>query len=179
MKDYERLEAIFSNYGITDFKWIDPRDIVTAQWVRVKCMFGCKNYGKLACCPPNVPSVLECKQLFNEYRNGVIFHFAVAIESPGDRHVWSKKMNQSLLCVEREIFLQGYQKTLLLTSSPCGLCEECAGVREDCKNPRSARPTPEGMAIDVYSTVRKYDFPIEVLTDLKQAMNRYAFLFVE
>ena len=179
MKDHERLETIFNHYGAKDFRWIDPRDIVTAQWVREKCRFGCKNYGKHACCPPNVPSVPECKQFFSEYENGVIFHFTAAFENPDDRHAWSREMNQSLLCVEREVFLQGYQKTFLLPMSPCGLCEKCAGVREECKNPNSARPTPEGMAIDVYSTVRRYGFPIEVLTDCTQEMNRYAFLLVE
>ena len=179
MKDQNQLESIFINYGAKDFKWIDPRDIVTAQWVRAKCIFGCKNYGKHACCPPNLPSVLECKQLFSEYGNGVIFHFAVAVENPDVRHVWSRKMNEVLLHIEREVFLQGYEKTFLLPMSPCGACEVCTGVKEDCKDPSLARPTPEGMAIDVYSTVRRYGFPIEVLTDYTQTMNRYAFLLIE
>jgi hypothetical protein len=34
------------------------------------------------------------------------------------------------------------------------------------------------MAVDVFSTVKKYGFPIEPLTDYAQAMNRYAFLMV-
>jgi hypothetical protein len=37
----------------------------------------------------------------------------------------------------------------------------------------------EALAVDVFSTVRKYGFPIEVLSDFSQAMNRYAFLLVE
>jgi predicted metal-binding protein len=179
MKGQQGLESVFNKYGITDFRWIDPKDIVTAQWVRTKCMFGCKNYGKHACCPPNVPSVSECRQLFNEYESGVIFHFAIAVEKPEDRYFWAREMNQTLWFVEREVFLQGYQKVLLLPMSSCGLCEECTGVKEDCKNPKMARPTPEAMAIDVYSTVRRYDLPIEVLTNYKQTMNKYAFLLIE
>jgi hypothetical protein len=35
------------------------------------------------------------------------------------------------------------------------------------------------MAIDVFATVRKLGFPIEVLSDYSQAMNRYAFLVIE
>jgi hypothetical protein len=35
------------------------------------------------------------------------------------------------------------------------------------------------MAMDVYSTVRPYGYPIEVLSDYSQAMNRYAFLLIE
>jgi predicted metal-binding protein len=51
--------------------------------------------------------------------------------------------------------------------------------REDCKNPRLMRPSPEGMAVDVFATVRQFGFPIQVLSDYTQAMNRYAFLLVE
>jgi hypothetical protein len=41
-----------------------------------------------------------------------------------------------------------------------------------------ARPSPEGMAVDVYSTVKQLGFPIEVRTDYSQEMNRYAFLMI-
>jgi hypothetical protein len=35
------------------------------------------------------------------------------------------------------------------------------------------------MSVDVFTTVRKVGYPIEVLTDPNQTMNRYAFLMVE
>jgi len=35
------------------------------------------------------------------------------------------------------------------------------------------------MAVDVFSTVTQYDFPIDVLSEYTQAMNRYAFLLIE
>jgi hypothetical protein len=34
------------------------------------------------------------------------------------------------------------------------------------------------MAMDVFATVKKVGYPIEVLTDYKKTMNRYAFLMV-
>ncbi|MFH1219242.1 MAG: DUF2284 domain-containing protein [Candidatus Eisenbacteria bacterium] len=52
-------------------------------------------------------------------------------------------------------------------------------MRGECRNPAAARPSPEAMAVDVFSTVRQWDYPIEVLTDYSQAMNRYAFLLIE
>jgi len=177
--DHTRLEAIFTKYDMTDFKWIDPKQIVTAQWVRLKCMFGCKNYGKHASCPPNVPSVSECGRVFHEYGHGVIFHFAVALEKPEDRDFWTRETNQTLLLIEREVFLQGHERVFILPMSPCSLCDECAGAREACKSPRLGRPTPESMAVDVFSTVRKYGFPIHVLTDVKETTNLYALLLVE
>ena len=97
MTDRAALESLFARHGYTDFKWIDPADIVVAQWVRLKCTFGCAEYGRNACCPPNVPSVPECRQFFSEYRTAVVFHFEKAVEKPEDRHSWSKEVNQSLL----------------------------------------------------------------------------------
>jgi hypothetical protein len=35
------------------------------------------------------------------------------------------------------------------------------------------------MGVDVYSTARKHDFPIQVLADYSQTVNRYAFLLIE
>jgi hypothetical protein len=35
------------------------------------------------------------------------------------------------------------------------------------------------MAVDVFATVRNLGYPIEVLTDPSDVMNRYAFLLVE
>jgi predicted metal-binding protein len=47
-----------------------------------------------------------------------------------------------------------------------------------CKEPQLARPTSDALAVDVYSTVRKIGYSIEVLDDYKRAMNRYAFLLI-
>jgi predicted metal-binding protein len=63
----EQIESYLQEYGFSDFKWIAPKDIVIAQWVRVKCEFGCSDYG-LGTCPPNTPTVQECRVFFKEYR---------------------------------------------------------------------------------------------------------------
>jgi predicted metal-binding protein len=179
MNDQSEFETLFNQSGFTDFKWIDPRHIIVSEWVRMKCAYGCKSFGKNATCPPNLPPVVECRRFFEEYQVGVIFHFEKTVEKPEDRHAWSRKTNLELLKLERAVFLTGYQKAFLLFMDSCSLCAECTGRKEDCKNPQSARPSPEAMALDVFSTVRGYGFPIEVLPDYTQAMNRFAFLLVE
>lgn len=179
MTDVDQFEMIFKKHGYTDYKWIDPQDIVIGHWVRMKCMFGCGDYGVSAACPPNVPSVFECQQFFKEYRTAVIFHFEKTVGKPEDRFEWSREVNEGLVALEREIFLSGYQKAFALVIDNCTMCEECTGTRESCKNPRMARPTPEAMGIDVYTTVQKYDYPIHVLADFSEKMNRYAFLLIE
>lgn len=179
MNSHAELEALFARHGYTDLKWIKPRDIIVSQWVRVKCMFGCPEYGRNATCPPNVPSVSKCRRFFDEYGTAVILHFAKQVDKPEDRHAWSKEVNQGLLELERAVFLAGYPKAFLLFMDSCSLCADCPGVRQECKNPKLARPTPESMAIDVFSTVKQYGYPIQVLSDYSQTMNRYAFLLIE
>jgi predicted metal-binding protein len=179
MNNHAELEALFAQHGYTDFRWIKPEDIVVSQWVRMKCTFGCGEYGRNATCPPNVPSVSECRRFFDEYSAAVIFHFERKVEKPEDRHAWSRGVNQELVKLEKTVFLAGYQKAFLLYMDSCCICAECPGKREECKNPRSARPSPESMAIDVFTTVRQYGYPIGVLSDYSQAMNRYAFLLIE
>jgi predicted metal-binding protein len=179
MIDQLALDALFAAHGYDDYRWIDPARIVVAQWVRMKCTFGCIEYGHNACCPPSTPSVDECRQFFREYATGVILHFPQGLDRAEDRRVWSRQVNASLSTLERAVFLAGYPKTFLLYMDSCGICTGCPGSRAACKAPRQARPSPEAMAVDVFSTVRQYGFPIQVLSDYTQTMNRYAFLLIE
>jgi predicted metal-binding protein len=41
MRNCAEIEALFAKHGFTDYRWIDPHQIVVAQWVRMKCTFGC------------------------------------------------------------------------------------------------------------------------------------------
>jgi len=176
----QKLEELFRKHGYTDFKWIAPGKIVVSQWVRMKCMYGCGGYGQVATCPPNLPSVSECERFFREYSDAVIFHFEKKVKKPEDRHAWTRKVNAKLSKLEREVFLSGYERAFLLFMDTCRICGECpAGSKEECKEPRLARPSPEGMAVDVYATVRQVGYPIQVLSDYSQKMNRYAFLMIE
>lgn len=179
MADQNTLQKLFHQHGFSDFRWIDPAEIVVAQWVRQKCIFGCDSYGKNASCPPNTPSIAECRTFFREYRIGTIFHFENRFEEPDDRHGWTRKVNLDLISLEREVFLKGYHKAFLLFMDCCNLCKECAKTRNVCRNRKLARPSPEGMGVDVFTTVRQFGFPIEVLSNYQQQMDRYAFLLVE
>ncbi|MFX0115448.1 MAG: DUF2284 domain-containing protein, partial [Candidatus Hodarchaeota archaeon] len=140
---------------------------------------GCPNYGQNASCPPNNPSVSDCERFFREYREAAIFHFEKKFENPEDRYAWSKEINKQLLELERAVFLSGYEKTFLLPMDSCELCEECTKERATCNHPKLSRPPPEGMSVDVYTTVKRVGYPIEVLKDYSDTMNRYAFLMVD
>ncbi len=175
----KQLAKIFRDHGHADFKLIDAKEIVVSEWVRIKCMFGCTHYGKNGCCPPNVPSVPECRGFFSEYATAVLFRFEKSVEKPEERLKWSREVNKKLLKVERAVFLAGFHKAFLLFMDECRLCAKCAESRLGCKNPRDARPSLESFAVDVFTTVRNQGFQIDVLGNTGQAMNRYAMLMIE
>lgn len=177
--EIDMLEGLFRQQGYTDFKWLEPDNIVVSSWVRMKCRYGCDEYGRTATCPPNVPPLPECRAFFQDYRLAAVFHFSIQLEKPEDRHDWTKKHNLKLLELEKQIFISGYRKAFLLFLDSCGLCENCVEVKEKCKQPYLSRPTPEGMGVDVFATVRPLGYPIEVLADYKATMNRYAFLMID
>jgi len=179
MIEHKELEKIFIEHSFTDFRWLDAEKIVVSQWVRMKCMFGCREYGARACCPPNVPSVAECERFFRDYTEAVVFHFEKKVNKPEDRYAWTKEVNTKLWKLERDVFVAGYQKAFLLYMDTCYLCKDCSATRSRCLNKKLARPAPEALAVDVYSTVKQVGYPIKVLSDYSQKMNRYAFLMIE
>ncbi|MBN1185220.1 MAG: DUF2284 domain-containing protein [Bacteroidales bacterium] len=173
-----RIEFIIQNQDFSDYKWINPKKIIVAHWVRVKCTFGCSDYG-LGTCPPNTPSVSECEKFFKEYESGIIIRltkFADKNSYPSD---WSKEMTNKLLKIEREIFLSGHQKVFLLNQTCCSLCQDCSGNRPDCKDKKNSRPSPESFAVDVYETVKNVGLEINVVADNPAEINRIAILLIE
>lgn len=174
----EKTELYLNEVGLSDFKWIDPKNIVVAQWVRVKCEFGCSDYG-LGACPPNTPAVPECREFFREYRTGLIIRLTITADKEHYPSDWSKQMTEKLLALERNIFLNGYHKTFLLNQTCCVLCNDCPGNRLDCKDKRRSRPSPEAFAVDVYQTIRNEGMKINVVKDNPSEMTRIAILLIE
>ncbi len=175
----ERVGKIARKHGIEDFKWIDPKQMITGHWVRAKCTFGCPRFGLKACCPPEVPAVEECRSLFKEYRAGLFFHLSQEFEDPQMRFSWTRNVNKSVLAFEREIFLAGYHKAFVFTPGPCNICGECKPNKRECRNPSVARPTLEAYGVDVFTTARKFGYPIQVLKNYQEETNRYGLLLVE
>ena len=39
------------------------QDVVVAEWVRMKCLYGCDDGGKYRTCPPNAPPVDQIRRV--------------------------------------------------------------------------------------------------------------------
>lgn len=163
---YEPFLKRIVDLGAKEAKVIQPLTVVTADWVRLKCQFGCDGYGSSLCCPPKSPTPEQTRRTLDGYQAAVLAHFGA------EGHV-----TNSMATLEREVFLQGYHKALALGAGPCNLCRSCP--EEGCKHPDKARPSMEACGIDVFSTARNNGYPIQVVLDESSEQNYYGLLLIE
>lgn len=153
-------------------KGIDPRSVVTAEWVRMKCQFGCDHFGSSHCCPPHSPSPDQTRKVMDGYRKAILLHRRLSMRER------TKDFNEALVRLEREIFLDGHYKAWSMGSGPCRRCKDC-NLSGGCRHGLEARPSMEACGIDVFETVRGNGFPIEVVRTREEERNVFGLILVE
>ncbi len=164
--------------GITHVKQIDPETIITAAWVRMKCLFGCPYQGHSYSCPPDTPTPEQTQAVINCYKRALLFH----LEAPDteDRHPNNTKMSQVLVKMEGDMFKDGFYKAFVYGYGPCMICPACKKLtNEPCQAGDKKRPSMEAAGIDVYQTVRNNSLPIEPLKEVIDTQNLYTLILVD
>lgn len=141
-----------------DAKLIDASTVQTAAWTRYRCQYGCDFYGRSLCCPPYSPDWEQTKKMIAGFSCGILF-----TSRRGD-------IRQAALAVSRQLFLDGYYKTIAFGSGPCMLCDTCTLDR--CRFPKKALPSMEGCGIDVFATARANGYEIHTVKE-KGVGDRY------
>ena len=160
------LVAKAKSLGAIEAKVISPSSVETAPWVRWKCQFGCGAYGSSRVCPPHSPAPEETRRLLDSYQLAVLFEAGRG------------EPKSVAVALERELFLDGHYKALGLGAGPCRLCKECA-FDEGCRHPRNARPAMEACGIDVFATVRKHGFTVDVVRDRDEPQHYFGLVLVQ
>lgn len=164
--------------GATHAKQIDPSSVVTAPWVRWKCQFGCIEYGKGHCCPPDTPTPEQTRAVIDSYRRAILFHLENP-KTPG-RGKRFRDFYDMLIDLEGGMFKDGYYKAFVFVAGPCRICKECAKLSGNpCNFGFRARPSMESCGIDVYQTARNNGFFIVPLRERTETQNIYCLLLVD
>jgi len=162
--------------GVETAKVIDPGSVVTADWVRLKCQYGCPGFGKSLCCPPHTPTPDVTRRVIDSYQKAILLHQRRAKGEKG--RGGGRVFRNTIVRLETEIFLDGYYKAWSMGSGPCDLCKEC-NLSGSCKHGIEARPSMEGCGIDVFKTARDNGFSIEVLRTREEERNMFGLVLVE
>jgi len=173
--------------GASESKMIAPDSVVVREWVRLKCQYGCPEFGKRLTCPPFSPTVDRVRRALSEYNKILVVKFE---QSPISKRIGAegfmkelnkreRKVNEITLRIEKQLVLKGYYKAFALEPGVCNRCKDCALQQGKCRHPREARPSPESLAIDMFSTVKNAGWNIEVKTDVYQSWTNYALILLE
>ncbi len=145
---------------------IAPSSVTVAEWVRMKCRYGCGGYGSSRCCPPHSPEPATTRRMLGEYRR------AILVEAG------QKKPRDFVPDLERALFLAGYYKAFSFASGPCRLCRDC-DPDESCHHSEKARPSMEACGIDVFATVRAAGWEIEVVQGVEDTPHFFGLVLVD
>ena len=180
-----------------DFRLIPAEEIEVAEWVRWKCEYGCKAYGKHLTCPPYTPRPEETRKLIRGYEQALIVRFNDVqpnLKVPYahiHHYLWDAilTMHSTMFELERHAFLAGYYKAFAMAALPCSFCRDCLPERENftldqaskrfCEHQDKARPSMEACGIDVFKTVRAVGYELGVRTSPKDRITFFGLLLIE
>ena len=141
MVDEQEILAKARELGALDALIAPASVVVVAHWVRLKCMFGCPDYGKWKTCPPYSPDPETTKKVLAEYEKVLL------MKAPS--HTDATKLAVDVMLW---LYSQNEFKAFPMGSGRCYLCRECDPM--NCKYPHRAYPSMEACGIDVSSTVK-------------------------
>jgi predicted metal-binding protein len=161
------VKKIGSKFGLVDAKIILPQNIVIANWTRLKCKYGCSEYGRRWTCPPGSPTPEKTRKIVSQFERAILLKF--------EKHEGTQKAVSE---IEKELFLKGFYKAFGLAAGPCEFCRVCA-YPKPCRHPEMARPSMEACGIDVYATARRTGFSINVIKNYHEVPKYFGLILIE
>ncbi len=177
----ETLKADLENYkqkalqlGASQVKIIPAHWVQVDERVRLKCMVPpCPNYGRCGYCPPHTPEPDFIRKALSRFNWAVLFkHDVVSVEDFADITRYyphgqkqQRKTGEIAAQIESLAFADGYQLAVGFGAGGCrdtlcngGLCQVLDSGR--CLHILRARPSMEGVGIDVCDLVTKVNWKI-------------------
>ncbi|MDY0266626.1 MAG: DUF2284 domain-containing protein [Methanimicrococcus sp.] len=158
--------------GAVEAYFIDAKNIIVDERVRLKCFVPlCRHHGDLVC-PPNVPTPEEFQRYLKLYRFGIMLSTqyvnpprpsSLMDSKDVSREIRKKSVDLSdiLLKLEAISLQKGYRFAAGFTGGSCFYCEECVKTGGECKTPYRARPSMEAVGIDVVATLQNINMSLE------------------
>lgn len=153
--DFEQhLKSLAQELGL-EIRRVSALDIKVEEWIRLKCQYGCPNYGRRLTCPPYSPEPPVMRAMLEGYSTAFLLKYdAPARPREADIQVGIDGMDvavDAFLRLERFAFLNRYPKAFVFGINHCPGCHVCS-VEEGigaCKKPQMARPSLESCGINV------------------------------
>lgn len=171
-EEIAKLTGIVREMG-GDAAAIPASAVVTAEWVRMKCLFGCQGFGRRFGCPPYSPTPKETAAVLKEFKTALLVRFDEDVGEAGPERLVTRELTayvqQMMYELEKTAFADGFYKVLTYTGHQCGWCKSCAAKEKgatasDCRLRKKMRPSMEAAGIDVYATAKAAGWELGILT---------------
>jgi predicted metal-binding protein len=169
-------------YGLEKIIPFPIEKIDVAEWVSLKCQFGCSQYNTNWCCPPASPDLAKVKAVLQEYSQALLL---IGSRKCKDFYLNNAKRRaervrswKEVVGIERQLFLEGYDKAISLVSGSCALCKKCT-YPEACRFPKERRPPIEAFSIDLIGTLKNLGLSTPVAQETDDTFNYYAIILLE
>jgi predicted metal-binding protein len=172
--DAEKYRKRALELGAADAKVIPASHVVVDERVRLKCAVPrCHLYGECVNCPPYTPPPSEMREILKKYKCAVLFKTdVVPVSDFVDDEKWhighmahQRKIHDIASAVEGLAFNDGHYlaagfaaggcKTTLCSGQVCQFLDSGR-----CRFPLKARPSMEGVGIDVFDLVTKVGWDV-------------------
>ena len=156
--------------------------INVAEWVSLKCQFGCSQYNTNWCCPPTSPDLEKIRAVLQEYSQALLligsrqckdFYLNNTRRRAEQVRAWKE-----VVAIERQLFLEGYDKAISLVSGSCALCKKCT-YPEACRFPQERRPPIEAFSIDLIGTLKNLGLTTPVAQETDDRFKYYAIILLD
>ncbi len=182
-----------------DIKLISTEIVVVSDWVRWKCRYGCRAYGKHLCCPPYAPTPDETRRLLADYKFAVLARFH-PVPTPGyepkrlHHYLWDSLtlLHKTIFELERRAFLMGCYKAFGMGAMPCTFCETCVAEEKIsrgeapsvadailCRHKDIMRPSAEACGIDLFATLRNAGYDVKVLRSYHERFSLFGLVLLD
>ena len=172
----KEIEDLTNVYGSFKFEYIDTSTIVVEPWTRLKCQFGCPNYGKTLVCPPYTPKSEEFIGMLNSYKTAILFEISLASIENDIGMITKIAVDIENLCAHF-----GYYKAFGMGAGTCLVCEskgeECN--LDECKYPTEARPSGEACGVDIHKTIENNGYDVSGIDEANNSYFCYGIILLE
>lgn len=153
----ELIEEKLSELPLYQYAFINTEDLMFSERIRWICEHECAMYGKTWACPPAVGTVEECKARVMEYSEGLLIATITEVSDIAniEETLSTRGPHEEITREVNEMVKQQAEKTLVLSTEACAICEKCAYPCEKCRFPEKMFPCVESHGIVVTDLAEK------------------------
>lgn len=138
-------------FGLSEVKFIHTPQIFTSRSVRLRCQYLCSMTHQSPTSPPLTPTSNEAREIFDEYRYGVIVRKEEPFGVRDCRAVW-KDFSDTMLGIEADAWTRGYSRAFAVAIGNCLYLHHDDRFRP-CDYPTKSRPTLEALGVEMRDTL--------------------------